>query len=104
MIKKYLSNQRGVTLIELLAVIVILGILAAIAVPAVLDQVDKAEDAAIEANEMIIKDAADRYFIMEDPDGGTVTLKTLKEKGYLKDIPEDFNEDDIVNDAGDINP
>lgn len=34
-IKKLLKNQKGFTLVELLAVIVILGIIAAIAIPSI---------------------------------------------------------------------
>lgn len=38
--KKILKNQRGLTLVEILAVIVILGIIAAIAIPSIVDVIE----------------------------------------------------------------
>ncbi len=35
MLKRFIRNEKGLTLIELLAVIVILGIIAAIAIPSI---------------------------------------------------------------------
>lgn len=47
-LKKRLKNQRGLTLVELLAVIVILGIISAIAVPSIGNIIEKSkEDAAV---------------------------------------------------------
>ncbi|MEI2664584.1 pilus assembly FimT family protein [Rossellomorea sp. LJF3] len=44
--RKMLKNERGLTLIELLAVIVILGIIAAIAVPSIGGIINKSKDDA----------------------------------------------------------
>ena len=48
--KHILKNEKGLTLIELLAVIVILGIVAAIAVPAIGNIIDNSKDKAILAD------------------------------------------------------
>ncbi|WP_419959135.1 type II secretion system protein [Psychrobacillus sp. BM2] len=45
--KKILKNQQGLTLVELLAVIVILGIVAAIAVPSIGNVINNSKDKAI---------------------------------------------------------
>ena len=56
--KKRLKNQKGLTLIELLAVIVILGIIAAIAVPSISGIIEKSKnDAAIAEAIQIINSA-----------------------------------------------
>ncbi|WP_281759431.1 type IV pilin protein [Alicyclobacillus hesperidum] len=57
---KKLKEQQGVTLIELLAVVVILAILAAVGVPVVMGQINKARVATDKANEQMIADALQR--------------------------------------------
>jgi len=81
-----MSNQRGVTLIELLAVIVIIGIIAAVAVPAVIGQINDAKTGADAASAAIIQDAADRYLV-KNPDSTTLDVDTLVTEGYLKEAP-----------------
>jgi type IV pilus assembly protein PilA len=60
-IKKRLKNQRGLTLVELLAVVVILGIIAAIAVPNIGKLISKTEDDAKVAEGIQIINAAKIY-------------------------------------------
>jgi len=48
--KKQINNEKGLTLIELLAVIVILGIIAAIAVPAIGNIISNSKDKALLAD------------------------------------------------------
>jgi MSHA pilin protein MshA len=48
MLKKKLKNQKGFTLIEIIAVLVILGILAAVAIPKFLDLQDEAKKKAMQ--------------------------------------------------------
>ncbi|RIV13331.1 prepilin-type N-terminal cleavage/methylation domain-containing protein, partial [Priestia flexa] len=47
MMKKFLKNEKGLTLIELLAVIVILGIIAAIAIPSIGGIIQKSREDAV---------------------------------------------------------
>jgi type IV pilus assembly protein PilA len=81
-LKKKLKDQRGLTLIELLAVIVILGIIAAIAVPSIGKLISNTEDDAKVAEGIQIINAAKLYVAAEAPDT-TVTLTHAAASGNV---------------------
>lgn len=77
-------NEKGLTLIELLAVLVIVGIIAAIAIPVIGGTISKSKERADTATKNMITEAAMRYVIDENSTSTlTVTIKDLYEKSYL---------------------
>ena len=85
---KRTKGDKGFTLIELIVVIAVLAVLATLIVPRVIGVPSKAETAAMEANEKIIRNALERYYLDNDeyPDD----LGDLVEEGYLDEIPYDY--------------
>ncbi|WP_282033033.1 type IV pilin protein [Metabacillus indicus] len=67
MFKKMLKNERGLTLIELLAVVVILGIIAAIAVPSISGIIKNSKEDAVITEASQIIDAAKLFVTNESP-------------------------------------
>jgi len=80
--KKLLKNEKGLTLVELLAVIVILAIIAAIAVPAIGNIIENTKYNAAKADALNVLNAANLYFI-DEPNENSVTVSKLKEDKYL---------------------
>ncbi|MGE7908894.1 prepilin-type N-terminal cleavage/methylation domain-containing protein [Lysinibacillus xylanilyticus] len=90
--KKLLKNQKGLTLIELLAVIVILAIVAAIAIPAIGNIIDNSKFNGVKADAVNVINAANLYYTDNPNDNGPVTVKTLIDEKYLDTagkIPKD---------------
>lgn len=81
--KQFLKNQKGLTLIELLAVIVILGIVAAIAVPSIGNIIENSRFNAVKADATNVLSAAQLYFT-DDQSKTTVTVAELKTANYLE--------------------
>lgn len=98
-IRSYFKNQKGLTLVELLAVIVILGILAAIAVPSIGGIIDNSKKDAHIANAKQMVSAArmavagGESFETVNTDKKGYTLKSLIDNGYI----EPFNDPDTGN-------
>ncbi|EON73010.1 prepilin-type N-terminal cleavage/methylation domain-containing protein [Lysinibacillus sphaericus] len=68
--KKHVKNEKGLTLIELLAVIVILAIISAIAIPAIGNIIDSSRVKAAKADAANILNSANIYFT-ENPSATT---------------------------------
>ncbi|MGB4461627.1 MAG: prepilin-type N-terminal cleavage/methylation domain-containing protein [Tepidanaerobacteraceae bacterium] len=85
---KRTKGDKGFTLIELIVVIAVLGVLATLIIPRVVGVQSEAETTAMEANEKIIRNALERYYLEHEtyPEG----LEDL-EGGYLDKIPDDFD-------------
>lgn len=86
-IQNKLKDQKGLTLIELLAVIVILAIIAAIAIPAIGNIIENSRLSAVKADATNTISAANIYFT-DTPTAETVDAKTLIENGYLDSAGE----------------
>lgn len=102
-LKKKLQNQKGFTLVELMAVLAILALIVAIAVPAVGSILEKAKVSAAEANVEMVENAAELAHISGDFDG-PYTAQNLADKGFLKLEPTtvDAGVDGQVGTADDV--
>ncbi|MUV36827.1 hypothetical protein JNUCC1_00631 [Lentibacillus sp. JNUCC-1] len=97
-LKRRFKQEKGFTLVELLAVIAILGIILAIAIPSIGNVIDNSKKDADQANVDLILNAARLAYLEEgQPDeGATYTVSDLNTKGYLAEVPtEPGNEESV---------
>ena len=91
-LKKKLGNEKGMTLIELLAVIVILAIIAAIAIPAIGNIIENSRVGAIKSDGQNALQAAE-LLLIDDPDFLTAASNTNNEI-VLTDLVSDYLDDE----------
>ena len=81
--KKRIKNEKGLTLIELLAVIVILAVIAAIAIPAIGNIIANSKYNAVKSDALNIINAAQLHK-MDNGGEKAVKIKDLVGGGYLE--------------------
>lgn len=85
-------NQNGMTLIELLAVIVILGIIASIGVVSISTVIKEQKDRAFVANALALKESVSLYIQQELASGSTlpekITYKHLYDAMLIEQIKD----------------
>jgi type IV pilus assembly protein PilA len=90
MLKTIKLNNKGMTLVELLAVIVILGIISAIAVVNITQVVQKSKDQAILSNALSLSESARMYLhsksLTNELSQNKITYRTLYDENYLEVI------------------
>lgn len=82
-----MGRRGGFTLIELLVVMAILATLLSIAVPRYFRSVTKAEEAVLQQNLALMRDALDKHYA--DTGKYPASLDELVDKRYLRSIPTD---------------
>lgn len=83
---KFLKSQRGLTLVELLAVIVILGIIAAIAVPAIGKIVQNSHIKAAKSEAIIALNSSEMFFLENNLQAtwATANITDMIDEGYME--------------------
>ena len=82
-----IMGQRGMSLLELIIVMAIIGILAAVAVPLLKNAPRRAQEAALQQNLRVMRDAIEQHYA--DKGHYPPSLQALVEEEYLRAIPLD---------------
>lgn len=95
-VKKQVNNQRGLTLVELLAVIVILGIIAAIAIPSIGKIIENTKIDSVKADAIQIINSAKIYY--SETGEANIPLSDLKNNHI--ELNSEFPDNTVVTVTG----
>ena len=82
-----MKRFRGFTLVELMVVLAIIALLLSVVVPHYMGRVQRAEEAVLQENLQIMRDALDKHYA--DAGKYPASLEELVAKRYLRAIPKD---------------
>ena len=82
-----MNNKRGFTLVELMVVLTVIALLLSVVVPDYVGRMKRAEEAVLQENLTVMRDALDKHYA----DAGSYpgSLDDLVSKRYLRAIPKD---------------
>jgi len=81
------KKSRGFTLVELMVVLTIIALLLSIVVPDYIGRARRAEEAVLQENLAVMRDALDKHYA--DAGRYPTSLDELVSKRYLRSIPKD---------------
>jgi general secretion pathway protein G len=82
-----MKKRLGFTLIELMVVLTVVALLLSVVVPDYIGRLKRAEEAVLQENLMVMRDALDKHYA--DAGRYPVSLEELVSKRYLRSIPSD---------------
>jgi general secretion pathway protein G len=85
--KVKIRRALGFTLVELMVVLTVIGLLLSVVVPDYMGRVHRAEEAVLQENLNLMRDALDKHYA--DAGHYPKTLDELVSKRYLRSIPTD---------------
>ena len=84
---KLVRKMRGFTLVELMVVLTVIALLLSVVVPDYIGKLRRAEEAVLQQNLALMRDALDKHYADAGKYPGT--LDELVSKRYLRSIPPD---------------
>jgi general secretion pathway protein G len=82
-----MKKKFGFTLVELMVVLAIVGLLLSVVVPDYVGRLKRAEEAVLQENLMVMRDALDKHYA--DAGSYPSTIEELVAKRYLRSVPTD---------------